>query len=315
LVLEDVDTRTVGLHAVIRELGRNITVTNLVISYSELSRENIQQLKSMLRQNTTLESLDLTSSNLRSAGLVEIAPVLYRNTSIKALDLTNNGLHDIESTNVLRELIHRNKTITSLCIADNTLGRNAAAVWSIAEGVRINATLQQLDLSSCGLDDQGISVLAATLATRNDSLREHDLGNNAITSVGVRALVDGSIGAVKTLTKLCLDSNRIRSEGATILAAALGRDAIPSLKLLDMGWCGIYADGGMALVSAMDQNTSLQILDLQRNRFRERGFVALAETLPNINGLERINLTAYAGFQSTINCSCCWRVYEITPVW
>jgi Ran GTPase-activating protein (RanGAP) involved in mRNA processing and transport len=270
LILEQINTRTVGLHAVIQELGRNTTVTNLAIRYSVLSRENVQQLKFMLRRNAALESLDLTSSALGSAGLAEIAPVLYRNTSIKSLDLTNNGLHNIESASALRELIRRNKTITSLSIAHNALGRNAAAAGSILDGVRSNTTLQQLDLQYCRLDDQGISILANALAIRNAGLLKLDLGNNEITSMGVHALVDGSMEAVQTLTKFCLKFNHIRSEGATILADTLGRNGMPSLKLLDLGCCGIDDDGFVALVSALEQNASLQILDLNYNNFGER---------------------------------------------
>jgi hypothetical protein len=63
----------------------------------------------------------LTWSALGSAGLEEIVPLLYRNTSIKALVVTNNGLCESESANVLRELIRRNKTLTSLCLAHNFL--------------------------------------------------------------------------------------------------------------------------------------------------------------------------------------------------
>jgi Ran GTPase-activating protein (RanGAP) involved in mRNA processing and transport len=300
LVLEQVDTRTNGLHPVIRELGRNTSVTNLTILNSVMSHENAQQLKSMLRQNTALEYLDLESSSLGSAGLAEIAPVLYRNTSIKTLDLTHNGLHDIESANVLRELIRRNKTITSLCIAANAFGRNAAAVRSIAEGVRSNTTLQQLELQDCKLGDQGISLLANALAIRSGSTLELRLYNNEITSVGVHALVDDNVDAVKTLAKLCLTYNSIRSEGATILADALGRNAMPNLKRLYLGGCHIGDDGFVALVSALEQNTSLQILNLRDNDFGERGFAALGESLPNIKGLQQIYFTAFAGFQSTI---------------
>jgi Ran GTPase-activating protein (RanGAP) involved in mRNA processing and transport len=146
-------------------------------------------------------------------------------------------------------LIRRNKTITSLGIGYNTFGRDAAAVRSIAEGVRNNTTLQQLGLSTCRLGDQGISVLANALAFRNTSLLELNLGDNEITSVGLRALVDNNVEAVKTLTKLCLAHNRIRSEGATILADALGRNAMPNLKELDLGWCGIDDDGFVAMVT------------------------------------------------------------------
>jgi Ran GTPase-activating protein (RanGAP) involved in mRNA processing and transport len=286
--------------SVAQQLRLSTTVTHLAIRYSVLSRENVQQLKAVLRQNTALESLDLELSGLGSAGLIEIAPVLYCNTSIKVINLENNRLDDIESANVLRELIRRNETITKLCIANNAFGRDIAAVRSIMDGVRSNTTLQQLDLGRCELGNQGISLLANALGSRNASTRELNLYNNEITSVGVRALVDDNTEAVKTLTKLGLSCNHIRSEGATILADALGRDAMPSLKRLDLGWCGIDDDGFVAMVSALEQNTSLQILNLKGNRFGERGFMALAESLPNIKGLQQINITAYAGFQLTL---------------
>jgi hypothetical protein len=144
LVLGQVDTNTVGLHSVLRELGRNTTVANLAIRDSVLSRENVQQLKAVLRQNLVIQSLDLTSgdsSPLGSAGLAEITPLLYRNTSIKTLNLSSNGLDDIESANLLRELLRRNKTITSICLAENTFGRNAAAARSLFEGLRSNTAL------------------------------------------------------------------------------------------------------------------------------------------------------------------------------
>jgi Ran GTPase-activating protein (RanGAP) involved in mRNA processing and transport len=297
LVLRKVDTRTVGLYPVLQELGRNTTVTKLAI---RCSRVNVQQLTAVLRQNAVLQSLDLDSSALGSAGLAEIAPALYRNTSIRSLDLSSNSLHDIESANVLRELIRRNKTITSLCAAYNTFGRNAAAARSIIEGVRSNTTIQQLDLSGCGLDDQCISLLANALFTRNASITKLVLRFNVFTSVGVRALVDNNVEAVKTLTELCLSLNPVRSEGATILASALGRNAMPKLKHLDMSWCHIDDDGFVALVSALEQNHSLQILNLQGNDFGERGFMALAESLPSIKGLQQIKLRANASFQSTL---------------
>jgi Ran GTPase-activating protein (RanGAP) involved in mRNA processing and transport len=216
------ECNTGGLHTVMQELGRNTVVTNLSIRDSGLSREIAQQLKAVFCQNTALQHLTLEGNRLRNAGLAEIASGLHRNTSIKTLDLSSNGLDDIESANALRELLRRNETITSLCLANNTFGRNAPAVRSIAEGVSSNTALQQLDLNGCELNDQGISFLANALATRNASLRELDRRGNRITSVGVRALVDDNMEAMKTPTKLCLTCNPVRSEGATILANALG---------------------------------------------------------------------------------------------
>jgi hypothetical protein len=79
----------------------------------------------------------------------------------------------------------------------------------------------------------------------------------------------------------------------------LGSNAMPSLKEIDLDRCGIDDDGFVALVSALEQNTSLQMLDLRGNHFGERGFMALADSLPNIEGLQQINITQDASFQWT----------------
>jgi hypothetical protein len=127
LVLDQVDARTVGLHSVMMELGHNTALTNLAICNSVLSHENVQQLEAVLRQNT-LQHLMLECTRLGNTALAE------------------NDLDDVESANILRETIRRNKTIISLCLSDNAFGRNAAATRTIVEGVRSNTVLHQLDL-------------------------------------------------------------------------------------------------------------------------------------------------------------------------
>jgi Ran GTPase-activating protein (RanGAP) involved in mRNA processing and transport len=57
----------------------------------------------------------------------------------------------------------------------------------VAKGVRSYTALNQLNLSRCGLNDQGISVVANALFIRNASLRELDLNRNGITSAGLHA--------------------------------------------------------------------------------------------------------------------------------
>jgi hypothetical protein len=80
----------------------------------------------------------------------------------------------------------------------------------------------------------------------------------------------------------------------------LGRNAMPDLTQLNLMGCGIRDDGFVALVSALEHNTTLRILDLDFNHFGERGFMALAESLPNIKGLQHLNFAPSAGFQSTL---------------
>jgi hypothetical protein len=77
-------------------------------------------------------------------------------------------------------------------------------------------------------------------------------------------------------------------------------NAMPSLKQLELDTCGIEDGGVVALLSALERNESLQCLSLEKNEIGERGFLALAESLPNIKGLHRIDFTANAIFESTL---------------
>jgi hypothetical protein len=64
-----------------------------------------------------------------------------------------------------------------------------------------------------------------------------------------------------------------------MMADALDRNALPSLKRLHLDSCGLRDDGFVALVSGLEQNTGLQIISLtgHGNDFGERGIMALAE--------------------------------------
>jgi Ran GTPase-activating protein (RanGAP) involved in mRNA processing and transport len=204
-----------------------------------------------------LQFLDLGFCTLGSAELVELAPALYRNTSIKVLDMSYNEFGGMESAEICRDIIRSNKTMTTLDLSGNSFGRMTGAVERLADGLGSNSTLLKINLSSCCLRDDGISVLAQTLGSRNTTLQKLTLDNNSITSVGVGVLLEAMEHNSHHITDLDLQNNPIRNEGASLLARSLGNNAIPNLARLSLRNCFIGDDGFIALVSALGQNTSL----------------------------------------------------------
>jgi Ran GTPase-activating protein (RanGAP) involved in mRNA processing and transport len=289
--IRSIGEQLVGFESFMQEMGRNTTIIKMVIVNVPLSRDNVQQFKAMLRRNTVLEDLAISHCALRSMGLAEIASALYRNTNIQGLDVSSNGLDDLASANSMRELLRRNKTITRLFIDSNAFGRNIAAVRCIADGLRSNTTLQVLDLSHCQLGDLGLSILAQCLGHQKRSLVDLNLSNNRITPYGIGALLDNATEALSGVTDLTLGHNPMFDEGATLLANALRLQMLPSLKCLRLHACSIDDDGFATLVSALEQNESLEIFSLGGNTFTTPGLLALAASLPNIKGLRDINFT------------------------
>jgi Ran GTPase-activating protein (RanGAP) involved in mRNA processing and transport len=200
-----------------------------------------------------------------SAGLAEIVPALYRNTSIQRFDISDNGLDDLAAATALRQLLRRNRTITTLNIHSNIFGRNVTAVSCIAHGFSDNTTLQELDLSSCELDDQGLSILAESLGQHKRSLVNLNLSANLITCSGLRALVNNATAALSTVTNLDLSLNPVLDEGAIFLAETSRLQTLPSPTHLSLVKCRISDDGIVVLMSALEENQTLEYLDFENN--------------------------------------------------
>jgi hypothetical protein len=66
---------------------------------------------------------------------------------------------------------------------------------------------------------------------------------------------------------------------------------LPSLKSLQLGYCGISDDGFAALVSVLEKNETLENIGLESSHVGARGYLALASSLPNIKGLLQIDFS------------------------
>jgi Ran GTPase-activating protein (RanGAP) involved in mRNA processing and transport len=279
-----------SLEPLVWGIQRNTTVTDLTIAGYSLGLDHASQLKSILCNNTVLECLNVSGTGLRSAGLAEIAAGLYRNTTLKHLHLSDNDLGDLTSAKTLKDLLRRNKSLTSLTIEDIPFGSTMGAVECIAQGIRGSRWLQTIDLSNCMLGDRGISALANGLGSCNKTLQTLFLCSNQITSTGLEVLLDLMVEKL-LITNLLLDENPLGRAEAILLASALGRNTVPHLKQLCIEECGVDDEGLKEIASALERNNTLELIALEGNVFSEAGLSALAGSLPNIQTLDSINLS------------------------
>jgi Ran GTPase-activating protein (RanGAP) involved in mRNA processing and transport len=282
-----------GSTPILQALASRPTLTKLGLHRYPLGRDDASLLCAALRNMPSLQTLDLARSHLGSAGLEELTSALYHNKSIEVLDLSLNRLDGMESAEILRDILRSNKTITALNLSGNTFGRTPGAVERIADGLGSNSTLLTINYSSCSLGDDGVTTLAQTLGSRNTTLQKLTLTWNAITSTDFGMLLE-TMEQSSHIADLDLCGNYFGDGGAVLLARSLGNNALPNLTQLSLCDCGISDDGFIALMSALEHNTSLIHLDLRYNYFgiiEQGAFLALAKSLPEIKVLQRIDLT------------------------
>ena len=163
---------------------------------------------------------------------------------------------------LVRELPKCSYSLTSLrtlSLRNKNLSNGGAVL--VAEILRRCNRLKTLDISHCGIGDQGMKSLASALEM-NGSLEQLDLtGNESVTGIGHMALGES------------LKRNR-------------------RLKTLDISDCGINVQGMKSLASALKMNGSLEWLNLSRNHaITAIGHMALGESLKRNRGLKTLNIS------------------------
>ena len=142
-----------------------------------------------------------------------------------------------------------------------TLRMSEAHVVALAEALKQNTSLTQLNMSDHVISDQGAADLAEALK-QNTSITRFNLSYNVISDQGAAALAE-ALKQNTGLTQLNLSGNVISAQGAAGLAEALKQNT--SLTQLDLSYNDISDQDGEAL----EQNTSLTQLNLSRSYISE----------------------------------------------
>jgi len=162
---------------------------------------------------------------------------------------------------------------------------DAAGAASLAEFLRTNSALEQLDLNQCGLSDAGVAALAAGLP-HTQSLRELRLRCN-LSAAGAPALAAG-IGRCPSLTLMDLTDNfELGDAGFASLAPSLR-----GLESFDAQDCGLTSASGPTLAALVQLAPRLGALVLSFNAIGTAGATAIAAALQPTSSLRTLRLDA-----------------------
>lgn len=100
-------------------LSRSSSLELLNIGKNCLSNDFVATIKDSLTKNTTLTTLGLQSAHLSAKGIETLASILTfgGNSKLQRIDIRDNKL-EVESLNIIAEVLKSNKTITQIDIND-----------------------------------------------------------------------------------------------------------------------------------------------------------------------------------------------------
>ena len=226
--------------------------------------------------NNKTNILSFTNCSLGHNAALTITGALKNISTLQTLTFDNCNLTK-DVADDLAVALYINQGLKRLRLSNNKLRDGAV---SIASALCQMNTLTELSLKNNYLSEGVIDELSSAIKT-NKSLQKLNLSSNNLRSTGI-VRVAQPLSVITNLTVLIIQSNRITEGAADAIAIAILSN--PKLEELYLG-SNSLASGIIKIASALQYLTKLKVLDINSNNAPEEAAKELAVAIYN-NRLE-----------------------------
>ena len=269
-----------GVVHIAESLKQNHSLLEINLGRCGISEEGCKAIGDALIVNRSLQVLDLRGNPI-SADVVHIAESLKQNHSLLEINLGRCGISE-EGCKAIGDALMVNRSLQVLELHGNPI---SAGVIHIAESLKRNHSLIELNLGNCGTSEEGFKAVCEALMVGRRSLQVLDLHENSIEEKRCKAIGDALV--VDMSVEVLDQCHNPISAGAIHVAGSLKYNH--SLLKLNLRNCDISEKGGKDIGDALMVNRSLQVLDLYDNPI-SAGVVHIAESLKHNHSLLKLNL-------------------------
>lgn len=216
LVLEETSLDDECLSAMGSGLSANTSLCKLVLRGNSLSYRSCALLEGALWSHPACRVLDVSENSLNDAGATSLASLLRRNSVLLDVALEATGMTDAGMAIIFASLQH-NHGVEAMRLSRNEIRTGAA--HALSNALSNNRHLKELDLTSCGVNNEAFSGAIVPGLCMNRTLKRLCLAFNAVGNEGIRAL-GLSLSAIH-VHSLDLQFNDFDVGGLESLAAGL----------------------------------------------------------------------------------------------
>ena len=271
-----------GVVHIAESLKHNHSLLEINLSDCDISEENSKAIGDALMENKFLQVLDLHHNPI-SAGVVHIAESLKHNHSLLEINLGKCGITE-KCCTAIGDALMVNRSLKVLNLDGNPI---SAGVVHIAESLKHNHSLIELNLGNCGITEEGFKAICDALMVSRRSLRVQNLQESSVKERRCKAIGDALVIDI-SLHVLDPCHNPIIAS-AIHVAESLKHNR--SLVEVNLGKCGITEKGAESLGTSLKENDSLQTLILRGNDLSDGGAAHIADGLRYNNCLKKLDIS------------------------
>jgi len=232
-----------------------------------------------------LRTFSLPNNDLTINSAERIARMLLINSSIRRLDLRHNLLGPNGLSALMQPLLTNNSSLKSMILENNRLSHKSCTHLSI---LLRDANIEELDLANNKIGVKGIKEIAPHVGR---TLKKLHLARNSLRTRGVKILAKSLEGNRNHhLQFLDLTNNQMGTQGMSALSDWLLIHHETQLKRLWLGCNDFGPSCGAIWSSIFEYNSTLVEVRLGGNQLGNDGIVALSEGIKNNHSLQVIEL-------------------------
>ena len=318
-----------GANELSKAIEMNKTLQELNISKNWMSKEGVMRIVEACTINRTLHKLVYTHNNLSKSELAVINEYIRKENAVQIFDASWNAIGTKDGQLVIKtifQLLVNYKTtfqssgiqqklqsidditdakvelwflddITELqyrweflqCEHLNVVGANLSdmdQIIIISDYLKVNKKIIEVNLSTSQLSNEGIKVFVQAVED-STTLHSLDVSNNEISDDGVLFISD--FLKINTLCKINLCDYEIRDEGTKKFSEALQVNT--TMQVLNMSRNKITDEGANELSKAIQLNKTLQELNISKNWISKEGVMRIVEACTKNRTLHKLVCT------------------------
>ena len=258
---------------------------------SALGPRAMQVLAESIFRHENIRVVKLAGNPIGDGGAQFISLLLQHSDKIISLDISNCGLGDAGAKLIFGSL-RTNKTLMSLNIGNSSgVSRNGlgtASVTELVEMLKENKVLSELSLVMTEMTCDHINMIAGGLKM-NKTLQVLNVSSNNMGSKGAICLTQALTGT--QLQELYLAANHIRDDFAPHIANMLKQNK--AIRVLDVSSNSLTQKFINAISPAIAaEDCSLMSLNVSRNPLGAKGISSLGQALVSNTSLTYLNVSA-----------------------
>ena len=248
------------------EYADNIKKINL--KGNKITDTGCENLNKGLINKKKLEYLNMSSNKFGNVGLLSINELLFKNDSLKFLDVGGNKYDWDGIISLMNALKTTNKSLEILNMDEPAYKISDQHFFNhIGKMFLSNTSLKKLSLKFNKIRWEGLNIIIFSLS-RNTSLTVLDLTGNQICFQGMIYVRDYLKDNNNVLKSLILCGNKLRDQGAKVLADGLVSNKV--LVHLDITNNDIGEKGFIDFGNKIKENTGIKSLKLFRDNHWEK---------------------------------------------